>query len=299
MAADASTPSGRELDTEPRHNPGGQRSVVLLSIAAAGLWAFVTLGLDPRDLVPGAGGLTVARELFGHALAPAWTYESPDLPPGIRPLPIQALAAAWHTVTLAAAATGLSVAVGLLLACAASTAPWSEDPWAHRRASGWIRALVFGCVRLLIAGMRSVHELLWAVLLLAAVGLEPLSAVVAIAIPHGGILAKIFAEILDEAPRDAALALHAAGASPSRVFLFGLLPRALPDMCAYAAYRFECALRSSAVLGFFGFPTLGFFIAASFENLYYGELWTYLYTLCALVALADAWSGALRRRLVG
>ena len=75
------------------------------------------------------------------------------------------------------------------------------------------------------------------------------------------------------------------------MFVFGLLPRALPDMCAYAFYRFECAVRSSAVLGFFGFPTLGYSIAQSFENLHYGEVWTYLYMLMVLV-IADRSCGA-------
>ena len=104
--------------------------------------------------------------------------------------------------------------------------------------------------------------------------------------------------MIDEAPRDAAAALRAAGASPLQVFVFGLVPLALPDMFAYAFYRFECALRSSAVLGFFGFPTLGYYVAASFENLQYGEVWTYLYALFALVLLVEMWSGAIRRRMV-
>jgi phosphonate transport system permease protein len=76
------------------------------------------------------------------------------------------------------------------------------------------------------------------------------------------------------------------------------VPRALPDMCAYAFYRYECAVRSSAILGFFGFPTLGYSISASFDNLHYGEVWTYLYALMALVVAVELWSGALRRRFV-
>ncbi len=51
-------------------------------------------------------------------------------------------------------------------------------------------------------------------------------------------------------------------------------------------------------MGFFGFPTLGYYISASFENLYFSEVWTYLYTLFALVLLVDWWSGRLRRELV-
>jgi phosphonate transport system permease protein len=69
-------------------------------------------------------------------------------------------------------------------------------------------------------------------------------------------------------------------------------------MLSYTFYRFECALRSSAVLGFFGFPTLGYYIAASFENLFFQEVWTYLYVLFALVVAMDWWSGRLRRELV-
>jgi len=280
---------------------GGTRRFVLAAIAAAGLWSFLVLDLDPRDLIPSEGGLELAWELFSRAASPALTYEAQDLPAGIRPLPLKALDAAIFTVRFAAAAMSLSLLVGLILSFAASSATWVGNPTGGKGVGTFfrrsVRPAIYGASRVLIALLRSVHELLWAVLLLAAFGLSELSAVIAIAIPYSGTLAKVFSEMLDEAPRDAALALRDAGASPAQVFFFGLLPQALPDMCAYAFYRFECALRSSAVMGFFGFPTLGYFIAASFENLHYGETWTYLYTLFALVALADLWSGAVRTRL--
>jgi phosphonate transport system permease protein len=157
---------------------------------------------------------------------------------------------------------------------------------------------VYAATRVLLAAVRSIHELLWAVLLLAAFGITPLAAILAIAIPYAAILAKVFSELIDEAPRSAARALRESGATPMQAFVFGLLPHALPDMAAYAFYRFECAVRSSAIMGFFGFPTLGYYVAASFENLHYGEVWTYLYALFALIALLDWWSGALRRRFV-
>ena len=96
----------------------------------------------------------------------------------------------------------------------------------------------------------------------------------------------------------ASLARAGAGATPLQTCCCGLLPRALPDMAAYSFYRFECGLRSAAVLGFFGFPTLGYNISASYENTYYGEVWTYLYTLFLLILVVEAWSGALRRRFV-
>ena len=148
-----------------------------------------------------------------------------------------------------------------------------------------------------IAFMRSIHEVLWALALLAAFGLHMAAAVLAIAIPFTGTLAKVFSELLDEAPDEAASALALAGAPPLSVFAAGLLPRALPDLGAYAFYRFECALRSAAILGFFGFPTLGKFIYEAAGELHWNEAWTFLYALIALIVLVEWWSGALRQRL--
>ena len=282
---------------------GGLRRLVLGGIAAAGLAAGLALELDPRELMPGSGGLAVGREFFSRAVSPALTYEADFVPASVPPLPVKVLAALRTTIVFAAAATSLSIVIGLVLGFLGSTAWWAEDPVGGRTRSRrflkrGVTLSVYGGTRIVITLMRSVHELLWAVLFLAALGLSNLAAVIAIAIPFGGTLAKVFSELIDEAPRDAAYALRAAGASPAQVFLFGLLPRALPDMSAYAFYRFECALRSSAVLGFFGYPTLGYYLAASFENLYYGEVWTYLYALFGLVILVEWWSGALRRRFV-
>ena len=280
-----------------------ERLGLLLALTLAAAWAFLRLDLSPSDLLPSGPSLRMAIDFFSRATSPALTYESPEAPADAPPLLWKAGQAAVNTVIFASAAMSLAVPMAILLAFLAASAWWTRDPVggesAWRRFFGRIlRPLVYGGTRLLIAGMRSIHELLWAVLFLAAFGLTHLSAVIALAIPFAGVLAKIFSEMIDEAPRDAALALRGSGASPSQIFLFGLLPRALPDMTAYTFYRFECALRSSAVLGFFGFPTLGYYLAASFENLHYGEVWTYLYTLFLLIGPVERWSSVVRKRLV-
>jgi phosphonate transport system permease protein len=271
------------------------RRLVLALIAAAGVASAWYLDLGPTGLWPGEGGFSVMGKFFARAFSPALYAEG-----GTDTfLPWQALEAARLTVVFAAAGMSLSLVLGLGLGLLASSAWWAGDP--ARRAGPLRRAVapaVYSAARVLIALMRSVHELLWALLFLCAFGLSNANAVLAIAIPYGGTLAKIFSEMIDEAPRDAAEALRATGASPVQVFAFGLLPRALPDMAAYSFYRFECALRSSAILGFFGLPTLGYYIKLSFDNLYYGEVWTYLYALFLLVVVVDWWSGALRRRVV-
>ena len=273
----------------PRRLP--RRAVVVVAIGAATLWAVWWLSGLPGQLLLTEGGLRVATTLLSRAVTPALTYES-AVPPGTAPLLWKALTAAVTTVTFAAAAMSIALIGGAIFAFLASSAWWADEE--GRR--GALGPLVFSIARIVMAGQRSIHELLWAVLLLAAFGISQLSAVLAIAIPYSAILGKVFSELIDEAPREAATSLREGGATRMQAFVFGLLPRASADIAAYAFYRFECAVRSSAILGFFGFPTLGYYVAAAFENLHYGEVWTYLYVLFALVALLDWWSGALRRR---
>jgi len=281
----------------------GMRRVVLVAIALAGVWAAWVLALDPRQAIPGGDELRVLGRFLGHALSPALSYESEFVPDSAPPIAMKALDGARRTVVFAAAAMSIAMVLGLVLGFLGSTAWWVDDPVGGttplvRTLRAAVAPAVYLATRVTITSMRSVHELLWAVLFLCAIGLNSLSAVIAIAIPYAGTLAKVFSEMIDEAPRDAAEALRGAGATPGQVFVFGLVSRALPDMSAYAFYRFECALRSSAIVGFFGPETLGKFIKQSWNENHYGEVWTYLYTLFVLIVLLDWWSGAMRRRFV-
>lgn len=303
MAAERGAPGPTGVDArDARPWSGAGRRWVLLGITIAAVLAALTLDASLSGLAPQRGGTELVLRFVARAFSPALDYEG-EVPEGTAPLWMSALAAARRTVVFAAAAMSLALVGGVVLGFLGSSAWWSGAPRAgngrvQRAFYRGFAPAVWAAARVLIVGMRSVHELLWAVLFLAAMGLNNVTAVVAIAIPYAGTLAKVFSEMIDEAPRDAALALRAAGATNLSVFALGLVPRALPDMCAYAFYRFECAIRSSAILGFFGFPTLGYSISASFENLHYGEVWTYLYALCALVIAIELWSGALRRRFV-
>ena len=301
MAFDASPPRrSPQADLSRYPFPSALRSAgslgvgllvcVLLGVAAVPAARYLGLGFAQLELDGQSWAL--AGDFLSAAWRPALDFQGSYAPDQTLGVVRQALRGASLTVVFAAAAVSLALPLGLFLGLLGSTAWWDGT-----RVGGRVGPLVTIGVRSLVTLMRSVHELAWAVLLLAALGSGNLVAVVAMAIPYTGTLAKVYAEMLDEVPRDTGSALFAAGAGPWQAFLFGQLPQAAPDMLAFALYRFECALRSSAVLGFFGFPTLGYYLAASFENLHYGEVWTYLYFLMALVVLVDWWSGRLRREM--
>ena len=265
--------------------------MMIITLAIAGVWAANALKLNPIDLV--TNNTSIIYDFFSRALSPAMDYES-DVPLGTKPLIVKALSAAWQTILFAAAAMGISLIGGVLFGFLASSSLMIESA---RGTVKYITFTLYGLVRFLMALIRSIHELIWAVLFLVAFGISELSAVIALALPCTGILAKIFSELIDETSRSAAHAIRGGGGTQIQVYFFVLLPQAIPDLLAYSFYRFECLLRSSAVLGFFGYPTLGFYIAASFENLFYGEVWCYLYTLFLLVAIVDIWSNQIRAEL--
>lgn len=265
----------------------GRRTGVVAALGLAALAAWWQLDLSLADLLP-ERGLT-AREFAAAALQPATDYQASRVPADAPPFALAVLGACLRTIAFAAGGMSLALAAGAILGVLASTTWWQRSGRPGRRAPlGLIAA------RVTIAGMRSVHELLWAVLFLAALGASPAAGAVAIAIPYAGTIAKIFSEQLDEAPRDASRALAGVGAAPTLHFIAGLAPRAVAQLASFAFYQFECALRSAAVLGFFGFPTIGYHIAASFGELHFAEVWTYLYALMAMVVGLELWSAKLR-----
>ena len=263
-------------------------ALVVLAVLAAG-W----LDLTWRGLLPGRGGWELAGRFFAGALAPAWDYEDRSgLPAEAAPFLVRVAAATVNTLRIALAAVSLSLVGGLILGFFACSGWWPETPRARRGPRAlWLVA------RGVMTLLRSVHELIWATVFLAAFGLTPLTAALAIALPYTGTLAKVFAEMCEESPEDTRAAFRAFGAGPVSFYFLGLLPRVAAEVCAYALYRFECGLRSAAVLGFLGVATLGHSLALSFENLHYREVWTYLYALLALVLVFDFWSGAVRRAM--
>jgi phosphonate transport system permease protein len=155
-------------------------------------------------------------------------------------------------------------------------------------------AFRFTPVRLFCAFVRAIHEIFWAFIFLPIVGLNPICGVLAIAIPYAGIFAKVYAEIIQESDRRPLEGVPRASGGLSR-FFYGILPVIYADTKHYTGYRFECALRSSAILGFIGLPTLGFHLETAFREGIYSEAWALLYAFYILIASLKYW---LKPRLV-
>ncbi|MCI0868027.1 MAG: ABC transporter permease subunit [Chloroflexi bacterium] len=247
---------------------------------AAFVWSLA--GLEWRGPLVHTGG-PAALATFLQALFP------PDLTPDFLRL---GLAATWQTLAYAVAGITLAVLLGLPLGIAAAgSAAGSPN-------SPIVGTSLVVAVRLVLAALRSVHELVWAVLFVAAFGLSSLTAILALALPYAGILGRIYGELFNQVPQEPLRALQTTGASPFRVFLYGRLPMALPEMIGYTFYRFECAIRSAAIMSFVGIRGLGFEIQLSLNDLLFDQVWTLMLFLVVLIILVDLWSSRVRRSLV-
>lgn len=196
--------------------------------------------------------------------------------------------AAWQTLAYAIAGLSLALVIGFPLGIAAS---------GILSRSSWSRRLNQGVFRFILALLRSIHELVWAWLFVAALGLSPMAAVLALGIPYGGILGRIYSELLQDVPEEPLRGLRSSGASEWKVFWHGRLVMALPDMLSYTFYRLECGIRSAAILSFVGLGGLGYQIQISLDDLNYERAWTFIFILVALVLIVDLWSSLVRGKI--
>lgn len=200
----------------------------------------------------------------------------------------------WRTVAIATA--GLTLALVLAVPLALLSVRVLSLSALKGRMASLPSALRF-VVRVLLVVLRSVPELIWALVFVRVVGLGPTAGVLAIALTYGGMLGKVYAEILESSDGHATSTLLRNGAGRLQAFFYGLLPTSAPELTSYTVYRWECALRSSAVLGLVGAGGLGQQIDNSMKMFNGGEVSTMLLVFVALVALADHLSGALRKAL--
>ena len=151
--------------------------------------------------------------------------------------------------------------------------------------------------RSLLTILRGIPELVWALLFVRVFGLGPAAGVLALGLTYGGMLAKVYAEILESVDPAPARALRHSGASRPLAILYGLLPQASKELASYTVYRWECAIRASVVMGFVGAGGLGQLMDQAMKMLNGGEAATILLTFMLLVFSADGLSGWLRRAL--
>jgi phosphonate transport system permease protein len=154
-------------------------------------------------------------------------------------------------------------------------------------------------VRRLFDGIRGVDQLIWALAYVRAVGLGPLAGVLAIFTSDTAVLAKLYAEAIENAEKRQSEGIVAAGGSRLQALRFGVLPQVLPVMLAQALYFFESNTRSAAILGVVGAGGIGLQIAERIKVRHWDEVAFIILMMVVTVGVIDWLSARVRQRLIG
>ncbi len=246
---------------------------LLVTLLAAAVWgSFAYLALDVGQLFSADAGTQMLKYVL--------SFFPPDLS-------LAYLQQIWRgtleTIAISAIGTLFAAMLGLLLAVPAS---------------GRLGAVPRVGARLLLNFLRSIPELVWAALMVFAAGLGPLAGTLALAWHTTGVIGRLFAETLENAPPEPAQALRLAGAPPLVTFLYGTLPSVIAQFVAYVLYRWEVNIRMAAVLGVVGAGGLGQMLYMSLSLFQQPQAMTVILAMLGLVVLVDAASAWLRERLV-
>lgn len=207
-------------------------------------------------------------------------------PPDLSPAFVRKVALGTvETLAMSLLGTLLAAVLGLLLALPASRMHEGD------------KAKARGPTRLLLNALRAIPELVWAALLLISAGLGPFAGTLALAFHTSGVLGRLFAEAIENAPPGPGFALRTQGVGNLRVFCYATLPQVLPQLMSYTLYRWENNIRAAAVLGVVGAGGLGQLLAYHMGLFHMGKTATILGAMLLLVALVDALSYGARRLL--
>ncbi len=188
--------------------------------------------------------------------------------------------------TLAMSVAGTALAVVFSLPLSLMAAPnTSPNP------------VVLAAARTLLSALRSVPEIIFGVIFVAAVGFGALPGVLALAMHSTGMVAKFFAEAIEHVDPRPLEAAQAAGATRFQVVTHAVLPQVLPQLADVTIYRWEYHFRASAVIGIVGAGGIGFELMAALRLIRYDQVFAILLTILACVVLVDLIGAHLRRLL--
>jgi phosphonate transport system permease protein len=266
-------------------DPAARGRLTALVVAVIVLWPLLALAeFKPWQLFDGANA-----EVMANFLAGFW--------PPATGRDFLALLAKATLETLAIATAGISlafvVAVPLAALATRSLSVSRIGPAPHRALGAGVRT----ATRAVLTVLRAIPEVVWALVFVRALGLGPGAGVLALAVTYGGMLGKVYTEILESGDTRSARALLEAGSPRVAALLYALVPSTAQELASYTVYRWECAVRASVVMGFVGAGGLGQLMDQSMKMLNGGEASTILLTFLLLVVVADALSVVIRKVL--
>jgi len=236
--------------------------VILLYIAA-----LYRTNADPIRLVRGLG--IIWDMVFTDLLPPDWSYFSTSF---------EYLVETWNIALLS---TTFAAIVALPLTFLASN-NINKNPHFYR------------FVRSLLNFLRTIPDIILAILVVAFIGMGSVSGIVALTIFTSGILAKMLSETTEGISQGPLDAVKASGGNKLQIIRYGVLPQILPYYASYTLYVLEMNVKASVVLGFIGAGGIGQLLNRNMKFFRYDRLSMILIVLFVTITLIDFVSNRVR-----
>lgn len=246
-----------------------RRLVIAALLVALYVYAWNNTHVAPRQLVSGFHNMV---RLIGEMIPPDWS---------VLHVSIHAAIVTFNTALL-----GTTLAFGLSFILAPLAA---RNTTPHR--------VVYEIARALMGIARTIPLWVSGLLFLVTVGLSPFAGVLALALETVGVLAKLYAEAIEEMDMGPIDALRVSGARRAQVFLHSVLPAVTPTFVGLVIYRLDSNVRSALILSAFGAGGIGFLLYQSIELFQWSQLATEMIVMFVMVLLVERVSIVARARI--
>lgn len=242
----------------------------ILVILSLTIWSAWQTGFNPIKILQGVPNFL---DLLGRMLPPDLTV----LPRLIGPM--------FETLQMAFLGTTIPMFIALPLAFLSAV---NVTP----------HPVISVCTRIILSAFRTVPELIWALILVSAIGLGPFAGVLALTFHSIGGLGKFFYEAMESCDPGTIEALEALGSNRLKVIWYGVLPHSIPVMLSSALFYWEYNNRASTVLGLVGAGGIGLALTHAMSDFRYREVMTCLIIIVVILVCIDRLSAFLREKII-
>ncbi|MDS0222810.1 phosphonate ABC transporter, permease protein PhnE [Haloarcula sp. S1AR25-5A] len=204
-----------------------------------------------------------------------------------------------ETLAISVVGTTLAVVVAIPLALTSAATVTHRGPLYTTASAGRVTVGrgIYHASRGVLSFLRSVPGIVWGFLFVTAIGLGPFAGVLALAVHNAGVLGKLYADFLEDTDPMTTEAVAGSGATRLQAVCHGMIPQVTPTIASYTLYRWECTIRSAAILGFVGAGGVGYYLVITIQRLQYGKLLTAILAVFGLVVTSDWLASRVRTRL--
>ena len=260
----------------------------MLIMIATLIWASIAVQPDMAQITRGKPPLVALWDFVIKMFPPKYDYttvkDSLNIAGHVIAYPL-ALLYIVQTVQMALVGTILSVilSIPMGLLAARNTSP---------------HPTIYQSIRLVLNAIRAIPSLIWALIFVSAVGLGPFSGVLALAVAGVGSKGKLYAEAIESIDPQQVLAVRATGAGRLLVFVYGVIPQAVPVILSYSLLSFESNVRDATILGYVGAGGIGLLIYQYISLFQFDRLMGVVIFIVVTVTVIDRISDFLRRKFI-